>query len=159
VSLLESHAELHTILTHPAVSAERKGRIASEVWVDRTGTELVPRLMALLAERDRVELLPGIEEIYSELWNAQRGVVSAEAATAQHLSPQETQSLAQALGRAVGKEVELVTRVEPELLGGVLVKMQGRTYDGTVRGRLRSLRRHLGQEAGVPRVAAAVPEG
>jgi F-type H+-transporting ATPase subunit delta len=48
-----------------------------------------------------------------------------------------------ALGSASGQDVELHTAVDPRVLGGVRVTMGGRIYDGTVRGRLQGLRRHL----------------
>jgi F-type H+-transporting ATPase subunit delta len=62
----------------------------------------------------------------------------------------QTRAVAEALRRATGQEVELVTRADPALLGGLLVNMAGRTYDGTVRGRLRALRERLVGQAGNP---------
>jgi F-type H+-transporting ATPase subunit delta len=152
VALLSSHRELRSILAHPAVSAERKKKIIASLWAGRSSSDLVPRLVSLLAERDRIELLPDIEDLYLELWNAQRGVLAAQATTAQPLAEDEKAGLAEALGRAVGKRVELTTRLEPALLGGVLVRMAGRTYDGTVLGRLKSLRHHLAEEGNVARL-------
>ena len=154
VALLASHRELRSILAHPAVGAERKKKIISSLWSERSKSDLVPRLIALLAERDRIELLADIQALYLELWNAHRGVVAAEATTAQPLAANEKTRLAEALGRAMGKEVELTTHVSPELLGGVLVTMAGRTYDGTVLGRLRTLRHHLAEEGSVGRPAS-----
>ena len=161
VALLSSHRELRSILAHPAVGAERKKKIVSSLWSGRAQSELVPRLVSLLAERDRIELLPEIEQLYTELWNAQRGVVAAEAESAQPLAAAEQAGLAAALGRAMGKRVELTTRVTPHLLGGVLVKMAGSTYDGTVLGRLRSLRQQLSEDGSVARLTGqeTVSEG
>lgn len=145
LSALRSHNDLQGVLAHPAVNAERKKRIVSALWAGRTESDLVVRLLTLLVERNRTALLPEIERIFAELWNAHRGVVAAEAVTAEPLDAEGRRSLADALGRATGSEVELTTRVEPRILGGVLVKMGGRIYDGTVRGRLRALREHLTQ--------------
>ena len=80
---------------------------------------------------------------YAKLWNAQRGVVAAEAVSAVPLDAAQTRDVAKALGAATGREVDLPARVDPRLLGGMLVKMEGRTYDGSVRGRLLALRRTL----------------
>lgn len=154
VMLLDSHRELRGILAHPALGAERKRAIVSEVWRGRTESEIVPRLISLLAERDRMEMLGDVLGFFAELWNAHRGVVAAEATTAQALDTHERNALTQALGRAVGKEVDLAMRVDPEVLGGVLVRMGGRTYDGTVKGRLRALRAHLAEGGGARRTAA-----
>ncbi len=106
-------------------------------------SELLTRLVTLMGERDRLALLPMVAAAYAKLWNAQRGVVAAEAVTAIPLDEGQTRAVAKALGAATGREVDLQQRVDPRLLGGMLVKMDGRTYDGSVRARLTSLRRTL----------------
>ena len=141
--LLAEHAELRAVLEHPALAAERKRAVIDQVWKGQH--ELVRRLIGLLAERERVSLLPEIERIYTRLWNDQRGVVAAEAITAAPLA--DGRKLADALGQATGREVDLSTTVAPEILGGVVVKMDGRIYDGSVRAKLRLLRERLVGEA------------
>jgi F-type H+-transporting ATPase subunit delta len=118
------------------------------VW-KKSGVELLRRLLTLLAERNRMELLPEIHRRFTELWNAHRGVVTAEAVAAQPLPAAEARRLADALQRATRREVDLRSSVDPDVLGGVLVRMEGRVYDGTVRARLRALRARLvGEPAG-----------
>jgi F-type H+-transporting ATPase subunit delta len=70
-------------------------------------------------------------------------VVEAEAVSAAELLAEQRSALALALGRVSGKEVDLRTRKDPALIGGVLVRMAGKSYDGTVRGRLRALKARL----------------
>ena len=147
--LLAAHKDLRSALEHPALSAEAKKKLVDAVW-GRRGSALLARLMGLLAERGRTALLPAIEETYGALWNAHRGVVAAEAVSAVPLDEGQARAVAAALRRATGKEVELQSRADQALLGGLLVKMAGRTYDGTVRGRLRALRQRLVGPAGNP---------
>jgi F-type H+-transporting ATPase subunit delta len=59
------------------------------------------------------------------------------------LEPEQLTALSSALGVALGAPVDLRARVDPAVLGGVVVNAAGRTYDGTVRGRLSALRRRL----------------
>jgi F-type H+-transporting ATPase subunit delta len=140
--VLEAHPELRAALLHPGVSAEQKRRLL-ETLAERAGTTaLLRRVLDLLASRDRIALLPDVAEAYGELANAARGVVSAEVASAVPLPEEQRRALAAAL-RGTGADVELRTRVEPELGGGLLVRTGGRTYDGTVRARLAALRRRL----------------
>jgi F-type H+-transporting ATPase subunit delta len=141
--LLRRHRALRLVLTHPAVSAEKKRRVASAVWGRAGASELLLRLLDLLASRDRVELLAEIGREFADAWNAARGRVAAEALCAAPLEAAEAAALREALGRLSGLAVELRERVDPALLGGLLVRMEGRTYDGTVRTRLRALRRQL----------------
>jgi F-type H+-transporting ATPase subunit delta len=148
-ALLAAQKDLRTALEHPALPAESKRKVVEAVW-GRGATPLLVRLLTLLAERGRMEMLPAIEDAFGALWNAQRGVVAAEAISAVALDEAQTRAVAEALRKATGKDVELQTRTDPALLGGILVKMAGRNYDGTVRGRLRALRQRLVGQAGTP---------
>jgi F-type H+-transporting ATPase subunit delta len=137
------HAALRTVLLHPTVSIEKKTAVVAAVLGRGHRSALLERLLALLIEKDRVELLPLIAQAYRRLWNAQRGVVEAEAVSARELDEAEARGVAAAASRVAGKEAELRRRVDPSLLGGLLLRMEGRVYDGSVRARLRSLRERL----------------
>ena len=141
--LLSHHPELQAALTHPAVAVDRKKAIAREVFGRQGPDDTLMRLIDLLIARGRLELLPAIDRAYTAAWNAKRGTLMAEAVTAEGLTPAQQERLSQALAAASGRGVELTTAVDPHVLGGVRVTMGGRIYDGTVRGRLDSLRRHL----------------
>ena len=138
---MTGHPELQAALTHPTLSGDRKACLAEAVW--RDGSPLLRRLLEMLAGRDRLGALPAIAEAYAEAWNAEQGVVAAEVTSAAPLDAATVAALAEALGRAAGARVALTTAQDPALLGGVLVRMGGRTYDGSVRGRLRALRERL----------------
>jgi F-type H+-transporting ATPase subunit delta len=143
VALLGESQELARVLSHPGVGAEARKKVVAGVWGRAKATPLFRRLLELLAERRRMGLLPEIENAFSELWNAHRGVVSAEAVGAVPLGAAETRALAKALQQASGHPVELNSRVDEDVLGGILVRMGGRTYDGTVRAQLKALRESL----------------
>lgn len=143
VTVIGAHKELNALLANPAVSAERKRKLVAAVAGQSRASELLTRLLTLMGERDRLDLLPMVGAAYTKMWNAHRGVVPAEAVSATPLDETQTRAVEKALGAATGREVDLHARVDPRLLGGMLVKMEGRTYDGSVRARLTALRRTL----------------
>jgi F-type H+-transporting ATPase subunit delta len=145
VAVLAAQAELKVVLLHPAVGIDKKRAVVDQIW--KGEHDLVRRLVILLAERERLDLLPEVERVFSKLWNAQRGVVAAEALSVQPLDDTQRRSLVEALRKLTGREIELTSSVAPEILGGLLVRMEGKVYDGSVRGRLRALRQHLVGEA------------
>jgi len=149
VSLLEAHKDLRSALEHPALSSQAKRKLVEAVWASRA-SPLLARLLGLLVDRGRIGLLAAMEESFGALWNAHRGVVAAEAVSAVPLDEGQTKAVTEALRRATGKDVELQARADPALMGGLLVRMAGMTYDGTVRGRLRALRQRLVGQAGNP---------
>jgi F-type H+-transporting ATPase subunit delta len=95
-----------------------------------------------LSARDRLALLSDVSEAYADLANAAHGVVAAEVASAVPLGAKHKKALETAL-KGGGVSVELATRVEPALVGGLVVRAFGRTYDGSVREQLAALRRRL----------------
>jgi len=139
--IVTGHASLRRALFHPGLGPDERQRVLAAVAGTVGASELLRRLLDLLASRDRVALLPDVAEAYAVLANAARGVVSAEAVSAHPLPGAQKQALEAVLG--AGARVELRTRVEPEVLGGLLVRMGGKTYDGTVRTQLAALRRRL----------------
>ncbi|MFI5007606.1 MAG: ATP synthase F1 subunit delta [Solirubrobacterales bacterium] len=134
------HPELLRVLQNPAVGVDVKKKVLSAVWATVAPLKLTERLVDLLVARDRLPLLRGIAEAYAEIWNERRGFVAAEAVTALALSDAQKGALVEALRKGSGLAIDLLERVEPEVLGGLLVQMGGKTYDGTVRGRLGALR-------------------
>jgi F-type H+-transporting ATPase subunit delta len=142
VALVGRERELEQALVHPALGGERRRAIAEAVFQGRVA-ELVARLVALLAERGRIALLPALARAYADALRAERGVVAALARSATPLDPEQRRSLEAAVARLAGAEVELETALDPALLGGVKLSIAGRTYDGSVRARLASLRARL----------------
>ena len=142
VALIAAHGELAATLAHPALPADRKKKIVEGVWKGRT-SELTLRLLLLLVAHGRLGLLSRIEEIFSTLWNRRRNVVSAEVVSAVALDPAQSEAVARAIRTLTGKDAELVQRVDPGLLGGVRVGLEGRVYDGSVRAQLRALKERL----------------
>jgi F-type H+-transporting ATPase subunit delta len=140
--VLAGHPELAAALSHPGVAAEQRQRLLAVVAERAGASDILRRLLDLLAARDRIALLPDVVEAYAGLANAARGVVSAEVVSAVPLPEQQKLALGAAL-RDGGTAVELRERVDPDLVGGLLVRSGGRTYDGSVRTRLAALRRRL----------------
>lgn len=142
VSLVDAHADLLAVLAHPAVAVEKKKAVAKAVLEGRAPA-LVLRLLELLVERDRVALLPALERAYVALSNEHRKVVAAEAVSATPLEETDGAALGKAISALTGMGVDLESKVDPAVLGGLRVRIGGRVYDGTVRARLAALRERL----------------
>jgi F-type H+-transporting ATPase subunit delta len=136
-------SELRTVLVHPGIAAEKKIAVVGALWGKERRSPLLDRLVALLVEKRRIELLPLIGKAYARMWNAERGIVEAEAVSAFPMEAAAEHALSAAVGGVIGKQVELRAEVDPSLIGGVLLRMEGRVYDGSVRARLHALRERL----------------
>lgn len=146
---LAAGSELAAALANPALPGERKQAIVRALWPVQDGAGgLVARLVALLAERGRARLLPAVHEAFVVLWNAHNDVVGARVLSATLLDEAQLRALRQALGQVTGRAVELRTDIDAQLQGGLVLELEGRVYDGSVRTRLRALRERLLADGG-----------
>ena len=144
---LAEHPQVATLLTHPGIARAKKERLLGALLPEERSDGPVTRLLGLLIERRRVALLPAILESYVAQRNAERGVVSARVVSSSPLEGRQLAALEAALAQATRASVQMTAQVEPRLGGGLVVNVGGRTLDGSVRGRLRTLRARLRQAA------------
>jgi F-type H+-transporting ATPase subunit delta len=107
------------------------------------GRDLLPpleNLLGIVLRRRRLELLPGVAREYRRLYNRSVGIVEANATSAAPLEQDEINALRERLESMTNKRVELTTSVDPQLLGGIQVRIGDMLLDGSVRGRLERLR-------------------
>ncbi len=107
---------------------------------------LVAQFLQLLLSRDRMQALPSVARIYRDLMNQRLGRVQAAVTTAVPLTPDLQKSLRRRMTEVLGKGVLLEPRVDPAILGGIVVQVDSTVYDGSLRTQLRQLREHLLRE-------------
>lgn len=103
----------------------------------------VANLARLLTERGRVDLLPAVASEYRRLLNRHRGVVDATVTSASPLAADETAAVRARVEQMSGATVELRAVVDPDLIGGLTIRVGDRLLDASVRGRLERLRDQL----------------
>ena len=99
--------------------------------------------LKLLCDEGALRELPGCARAYRDLYNKAHGILEVTATTAAPLSAAEQARLQKTLAAKTGKQVSLTVKVDPALLGGVRLAMDGVQLDGTVRRRLDALKAEL----------------
>ncbi len=140
-AVVAQNAALREALSHPALAAERKKGLLKAVFKDTP--DVFVRLLELLVDRGRLGLLELIHQEFVALYNASHGIVVARAVSAQPLDAGQKDALGAALRAVTGKQVEIEASLEPAVLGGLRIEMEGRVYDGSVRARLAALKERL----------------
>jgi F-type H+-transporting ATPase subunit delta len=126
-----------------AVDPAAKRDVVREV-VERLGaSDLVARFLGLLAEKNRLSILARIERQYRRLVDRKLGRVRARFVSAQPLSNEDERRIRELFERATGKKVLAEIVIDPALIGGVIVEIEGRIYDGSVRAQLDELKTAL----------------
>ena len=146
VELVRQHRDLERIFLNPAVPAPRKRALMAELLA-RVGpiAQVVSKLLLLLAERDRLVLLPELVQAYRDRVLDHRGVVRAEVTTAVPLPPERVAVLRENLARATAREVLLEPRVDPALVGGAITRIGSIVVDGSVARQLERMKIRLAE--------------
>ena len=139
-----TNREFSEVLSAPRVPAPQKERVIREA-LGSSVSPLALNLMFLLTSRQAIHRLPEITDRYQEMLDAHRGIERAEIVSAVPLDDAQRDSVAEMLTRTSGKEIRLSTRVDPEILGGMVIRVGDRVMDGSARTRLQSMRREMAQ--------------
>ena len=148
VDLFKQHPQLGSTLSNPAIPASKKQALTKAI-LERLGTlsPIVRKLMLLLAERDRLALLPDVARIYGERVMDHLKVIRGELTTAVAIAPERLRALEQGLQQATGRKVVLESRVDPSIIGGAITRLGSTVYDGSVTTQLEKMRQALVQSS------------
>ena len=135
-------SDVAQFLDAPQVPDARKLETIKQLLGDSVGP-LSANLLGLLATKNMTLLLPGILEQFTVMVDRHRGIEWADVTTAVPLDDARQKEVAELLSGIAGSEVSLRTYVEPELIGGMVARLNDRVIDGSVRSKLRNMHRQV----------------
>ncbi len=135
VESIQQSEELKKFLTHPKVEKEAKKELFSQLFEGKVTAETLNFLFVLI-DNERETDLAFISAAFVSLANEERGIADAVITTAKPLSEEEQTELTQQFGASIGKKLRVQTAVDPSILGGVVVKIGDRLYDGSIKAKL-----------------------
>jgi F-type H+-transporting ATPase subunit delta len=141
--LVHQHPTLEKVLLNPAVPVSRKRAVVAELTGRARVQPVLAKLLGLLAERDRLIVLPDLVAAYRERLQDHLQVVRAEVTTALPLSAERAKQIERTLASATGRTVTLSTRVDPSIIGGVVARVGGTVFDGSVTNHLQRMKQRL----------------
>ena len=134
--------EVRAVVENPALGPQRRLEAIDLIGVDRLGAQ-GRNLDKLLVEAHATDVVGEIADEFDRLDDEQAGRVRAVATTAVPLGAEDRERLVSDLSRRLGREVRLDVRVDPRILGGLVLQTGDRLVDASVRSRLQQLRRQL----------------
>ncbi|MEM6500198.1 MAG: F0F1 ATP synthase subunit delta, partial [Pseudomonadota bacterium] len=137
---ISSSTDFRDLLKSPVYTAEEKGAAVSAIAEKANISALTKNFLAVLAANRRLFVLDAVIEAFFSLLSERRGEISAEAISAAPLNDDQTKRLRGEIERYVGKAVNLNTKVDPELLGGLVVKIGSTMVDSSLRSKLNRLK-------------------
>jgi F-type H+-transporting ATPase subunit delta len=147
-ALVVEDERIARLLGNPAIAEETRLDLAQSTF-GRIVSRPVLNLIGLMLRRGRIDELPRVAAEFRRLDNVRQGITPATATSAVPLSEDEVRAVTARLEEMTGGRVDLDLAVDPDLLGGLVVRVGDRMIDGSVRGRLERLRNQLvsGQRA------------
>jgi ATP synthase F1 delta subunit len=138
--------ELGALLRNPELDTAVKLAALRDLLAD--ADELVRNFLLLLVEKGRASQLAEIHREFEALVAAEERRLNVELTTAYALTDEETRGIVAQIERASGRKVEATTKVDPALIGGLVLQAGSMRVDASVRGRLERLRRELAAARG-----------
>ena len=144
-ALMIENEALGRALTNPAIPKSRKHAVVEQLLA-RAGSlqPAVAKLALLLAERDRLALLPEVAQAFEQRLMDFQKIVRAQLVTATALPDDRVAAIKNGLTRATGRDVTLETRVDPSIIGGAVARIGSTVFDGSVTRQLERMREALG---------------
>ena len=137
-----STPKIREYLSSPVHSSVAKATTVVDLLEDDL-TESTKRFVRVLAENQRLDLIAEIRETFEELLAEERKTLTVEITTAVELTPDEVKAFDDALTRKFQREIDLSVEVNPDIIGGALIRAGDTVLDGTVRGKLEKLQTSL----------------
>lgn len=142
---LGERRELATFFFSPYFSTKEKQEGLGRMLDD--ADESLVNFANLLIENHRMPVIFRIRQEYDRLWDEENRVLPVEITSAIALDQATTENLGRTIGERAGRKVQLSARVDPDILGGIVVRVGNSILDASIRNRLEQLRRHVAQGA------------
>lgn len=141
-AIFKAQPDFLKVLTTPSIAFEDKQTVLKNVFDGRIEPYLLNFLM-LITDKGRIGLISDMCEAYKDLYYFEQGIVEVRAVTASPMSETLTSKLRDKMAAVTGKQVVLKTAVDPTLLGGIVVKVNNKQFDTSLRTRLSELAQQL----------------
>lgn len=135
--LMDAQPELANVLSTPTIPTDERLAVLNELFATQKLAPSTLNLLRLLTTRERIPIMREIDEQYRRLVLELKGVQPGVVTSVAPLTDEQQKRLAESLGKALGKTMELSYRTDPELVGGLVVRIGNRVFDASVVTQLR----------------------
>ncbi|MCF0133289.1 MAG: ATP synthase F1 subunit delta [Blautia sp.] len=146
--IFRENPEYQSLLSNPSIPKEKRAELIDEAFGTQAERYLV-NFLKLLCDRGILQEYAGCCEEYRRRYNVANGIAEAVVTSAVALSKEQMCALQEKLEKTIGKKLSVSQKVDPSVLAGIRVEVEGKLLDGTVQGRLAGISRKL-QDTVIP---------
>jgi ATP synthase F1 delta subunit len=133
--------DLRVFFFSPYFGTKEKREALGKVITD--AEPIVVNLLDVLVENHRLPVLSRLRRSFDALWREERKLLPVQITSAVSLDAAAAQRIGDEIGRRTGRTIELTTAVDPDLVGGLTLRVGNQILDASIRNRLESLRRQV----------------
>ena len=142
--VLEENGNFFNFLVSPQIRTENKLALIDATFKGKA-SDLFVRFLHLLVEKKRIPYIKEIADEYHQFYEKHRGILEARVTTAIPLDETMKRKVIDKLKAETQKDIRVESVVDPSIIGGMIIKLEDKIIDGSIRFRLQKLRRELSE--------------
>ena len=141
-TVFDQEEQLLQLLSHPRIKKDEKKDLINRIFKDKLSQELVNFIYILIDKRREAHIIDIITK-YKELFNEHKNIIKVVAMTAVPMEEKARNNLVEVLASKLDKTVELTNEIDKSVIGGVVLNIENKVVDGSLKGQLDSLSKIL----------------
>ena len=138
--IIIDNAELNRLISSPTFTSTDQLNVMNEIFKKQNISVLVKNLVNVLIRNRRINLLVSVINAYDLIMKSNSGEIIAEVITAAELKDDQKQEIVSNLKKLTGKEIQIQSKVQPEIIAGIKVKIGSQMIDASVSTKLNNLK-------------------
>tara|TARA_Y100000768_G_C23965307_1_gene677533 strand:+ start:756 stop:1313 length:558 start_codon:yes stop_codon:yes gene_type:complete len=138
--IIIDNAELNRLISSPTFTSTDQLNVMNEIFKKQDISVLVKNLVNVLIRNRRINLLVSVINAYDLIMKSNSGEIIAEVITAAELKDDQKQEIVSNLKKMTGKEIQIQSKVQPEIIAGIKVKIGSQMIDASVSTKLNNLK-------------------
>ena len=139
---MEENREFRYFMLTPRIKKSRKKELITELF-EQKFSEITIHFLFILLDKRRQEYLKNINDYFKVLYDRYHKRMEITAVSSLELTENENSKLKQTLAKITGKIVTVINKVDPSIIGGLIVKIENKVYDNSIKGHLENARREM----------------
>ncbi len=147
LAMVSTSPDLNTVINSPSLSRDRQGAAIAAIAAKAKFEPLTVNFLGVLVKNRRLNAVAGIIDAVKSELSRRRGEVAVEVQTAQDMTPSQFEALQRAISKSLGREISMKARVEPSILGGLIVTVGSKMIDDSVARKLERLKAAMSKQS------------
>lgn len=143
--VISGSSELKNVLSSSTFELQERQGVASDIASKKSYDPLTTNFLVLVLELDKFKSLLNSEQTFVQKLRKASGKIKAEIVMASNPSEEDLNKVKAKLSEVMGQEIEVATKVDPEIIGGIIAKVEDKVFDGSIKTQLERIRGVLSQ--------------